>query len=178
MEIAERSYKKLTLDDLRRLQRTARREFAAFFERNAHLRAPYESRLLAIALCQGAAKHYLDGVNGVKDIDIWFFFRESPGMRFPSRWLKVGDEAFNGFGVHPDDVAKGWQGRQIHVLGRAIESDATDPCVCISSYLSKSKTTTACMLAEKAVIGLWPEELFGKVIWPRGARRAPGERAI
>ncbi len=28
---------------------------------------------LAVALCQGAAMHYYDNTNGVKDFDVWFF---------------------------------------------------------------------------------------------------------
>jgi hypothetical protein len=30
----------------------------------------YADRLFAVALCQGAALHYIDGKNGVKDLDV------------------------------------------------------------------------------------------------------------
>jgi hypothetical protein len=34
----------------------------------------------------GAACHYLDGWTGAKDFDVWIFFAETPGQRFPYRW--------------------------------------------------------------------------------------------
>ncbi len=45
----------------------------------------YRHRLFAIALCQEAALHYLDGQNGGKDLDFWRFFKANPKRPFPYR---------------------------------------------------------------------------------------------
>ena len=40
--------------------------------------------LIAVVLAQGAALHYLDRSNGVKDLDVWSFFAlPSDQSRFP-----------------------------------------------------------------------------------------------
>jgi hypothetical protein len=41
---------------------------------------------LAAALCQGAAMHYHDKINGVKDFDIWFFYQFN-GVHLPYRTI-------------------------------------------------------------------------------------------
>ena len=74
MLVEERSYEKITSEDLRELQRIALEEGKSFFYRNPHLREAYWDSLITIALCQGAAKHFLDGKTGVKDFDIWYFY--------------------------------------------------------------------------------------------------------
>jgi hypothetical protein len=33
-----------------------------------------EDSLVCVALCQGAALHFVDGENGVKDFDVWTFY--------------------------------------------------------------------------------------------------------
>ncbi|MDP9444148.1 MAG: hypothetical protein M3P83_07305 [Actinomycetota bacterium] len=44
----------------------------------------YERRLLAVALSQGAAQHFVDGKNGVKDLDVYSFYAAIPDRRFPA----------------------------------------------------------------------------------------------
>ena len=69
---SERSFAPFTKLHLRQLARIAREDELAFLQRNPHLQV-YNDRLLLVALCQGAALHYLDceiGVrkkNGVKE---------------------------------------------------------------------------------------------------------------
>ncbi|MCW5980070.1 MAG: hypothetical protein KIT09_18450 [Bryobacteraceae bacterium] len=53
------------------LAKIAATEEGAFFARNRRLAQPYRDRLLAIALCQGAALQYLGGGHGVNDFDDW-----------------------------------------------------------------------------------------------------------
>ena len=63
---------------------------------------------------------------------------------------------------------KGYSGRTVDVLmrsdsffkGRSPESEIVD-------YLLHKKSATAKLLAKKAVIGLYPERLFGKRLWPQ-----------
>ena len=75
--------KRITKADLRRLADIALRDFAAFFRRHPSTARRYRHRLFAVALCQGAALHFLDQKNGVKDFDMWSFFRAHPKKTLP-----------------------------------------------------------------------------------------------
>jgi hypothetical protein len=159
----KRSMAKITRADLRKLHRLARADMDAFFERNLHYRA-YSGKEALVALCQGAALHFLDGRNGVKDFDVWFFY---PPMSFslPPRRRGVVDFGASKFGKHPN--SKGYIGRTVDVLMRS--DSAFSGCSAnegIARYLERPRTTTARLLAEKAVVGLYPASVFGKVLWP------------
>jgi hypothetical protein len=47
-------------------------------------RPEYRERRLAVVLAQGAALHFVNGTNGVKDLDVWTFYAAIPGIRFPA----------------------------------------------------------------------------------------------
>jgi hypothetical protein len=64
--------------ELQALTTLAKAEEAAFFERNPHLVRPYRNRLIAVALCQGAALQYLRRGYGVNDFDVHFFYSQNP----------------------------------------------------------------------------------------------------
>lgn len=72
-----RSYERITLNDLARLAQIARRDREDRFTRRPRWR-PYADRVLCVALCQGAALHYVDGRNGVKDLDVYAFYARFP----------------------------------------------------------------------------------------------------
>ena len=55
---------------LARLSKIAAADHESFYAR----RPEYQGRLIAVVLAQGAALHYLDRSNGVKDLDVWSFF--------------------------------------------------------------------------------------------------------
>ena len=55
---------------LARLSKIAEADHESFYAR----RPEYRGRLIAVVLAQGAALHYLDRSNGVKDLDVWTFF--------------------------------------------------------------------------------------------------------
>jgi len=172
MQIEERSYKTITIEDLEKLRNLALRERIEFFDRNPRYRKTYWNLLIAIALCQGAASHFVDREVGVKDFDIWYFYIENRETRYPYRSRKSVDSRLSEFGVHPDDVEKSYSGRRVHLMGRTIDIDIVernnkDPKNCIIGYLEKGRTETARELAEKAVVGLWPDGIFGKIIWSR-----------
>ena len=165
----ERSYERITRDDLNVLKKRALKERERFFDRNPRYRELYQNALIAITLCQGAALHFLDEKNGIKDFDIWYFYANTPNLRYPHRALKQVDSGMRKFGIHPSDAKRRYVGRRIHLMGRAIDCQHKlgqhDPRKCVLRYLMDHKTETARRLSEKAVIGLWPESIFGKVIW-------------
>src|SRR3546814_11132111 len=80
-----RSYEPLTKADLKRLGEIASDDRADLFRRKPETAHLYGDRLFAVALCQGGALHYLDGKNGIKDLDVWSFFKPNPKRQFPYR---------------------------------------------------------------------------------------------
>lgn len=160
-----RSYERLTPDDLSRLAAIAKDDRGARFARRPRWR-PYADRVLCVALCQGAALHYLDGRNGVKDFDVYTFYAEHPTGPFPYRWLTNLDFGPSRFGRYPGDPDR-FRGRRVDLIGRslAVSPDA-DPVEAVRQYLAAGRTETARHLASKAVVLLEPEGLRGEIIWP------------
>jgi hypothetical protein len=68
---SDRSLARIEIADLLRLAALATDAEAELFRRNPYSSCRYAGRLLGRALCQGAALHYVNGRNGVKDFDVW-----------------------------------------------------------------------------------------------------------
>ncbi|KIG11217.1 hypothetical protein BurMR1_1877 [Burkholderia sp. MR1] len=75
MQPTERSLEPIDADDLATFALIASQDRDDFFARHAR-----PQHFLCSALCQGAAKHYIDRTNGVKDIDVWSFFIKTAGV--------------------------------------------------------------------------------------------------
>lgn len=162
MTVAERSFEKLTEADLARIRDLAFAELARVYSRTK-VASQYRDRMILLALCQGAAKHWADGKHGVKDIDVWAFYRAGLPSRFPYRKRWTADLGASRFGKHPDDP--GFVGRRIDILGRSIPCAASEaPEAAVRAWL-QSKTESAGLVAQRPVIGLWPEPLFAKPVW-------------
>ncbi|OBI13387.1 hypothetical protein A5712_05125 [Mycobacterium sp. E2327] len=162
--VSPRSYALLTHTHLRRLLEIANRDLEKFFDRNPHLHI-YRTRVLLTGLCQGAALHYLDQNNGVKDLDIYTFFAAHPDVRLQRRRGTQADFGHSELGRHPADV--GYVGRRVDMFVKTIEcGSAQRPEEAVREYLRSSRTATARYLTAKAVIGLSPPDLFGATIWP------------
>ena len=167
----QRSYERITKADLRRLGVLARADLRSLFSRLPELGRCYRHRLFAIALCQGAALHYLDGKNGVKDFDVWCFFRASRVRPFPYRRNGTADFGNPKFGKSP-----GWEhltGRRVDILGRSLDvPPSVTPVLALRSYLSEGRTASARYLAAKAAVLIEPSDLLGTVVWPAQDERA------
>lgn len=85
-EESDRSLARIEIADLRRLAALAADAEAELFRRNPDGSGRYAGRLLGRALCQGAALHYVNGRNGVKDFDVWSFYAQYDDWPFPARW--------------------------------------------------------------------------------------------
>jgi hypothetical protein len=165
-----RSGEQITRDDLMRLGELARADRRLMFERNQHWRS-YRERLLCVALCQGAALHYLDGVTGVKDFDVWTFFARSPDRPHPDAALfrrrRIVDYGPSRFG-RTLTAPPGFTGRRVDLFARDLGVPASaDPATTLREWLRQPPTTTARRLAEKAVVMIEPE--IGAVVWPEGS---------
>ncbi len=121
---------------------------------------------MCIALCQGAALHYVDGENGICDFDVWTFYYEHSKGPFPHQRRGEKDFGISKFGCHPADTEK-FKGRRIDMIGRSLKArKSTDPLKCIQNYLNKPLSKSAYELRKKAVVFLTPERYMGKIVWP------------
>ena len=152
----ERTYEKITIEDLKNLKEIALEENENFFRRNPHLSGPYHNALIGICLCQDAASHYLNPKVGLKDYDILFFYLEKGEPRVPYRARYT--------------LENGYKGKRINFFRRGIpkyifDKSPNEPGKIILNYLLERNTKTKKELLKKAVIGLFPEGIFGQVIW-------------
>ena len=165
MTLQTRSQAPITADDLAYLARIARLDRKAFFDRHPCYRV-LADRVICVALCQGAALHFLDGRNGAKDFDVWTFYAAHPDATYPPRRLMsrlFGDTRPS----EPLDRPE-FAGRRIDLLGRSLNADVdAEPVTTLRHYLSEGPTRSACELARKAVILIEPASRLGTVVWPR-----------
>ena len=74
--ISERNYSRIDESDLRVLLNNSKTVLHKYFyssKGNKWLDLYDINNPICVALCQGAAMHYFDKTNGIKDFDIWFF---------------------------------------------------------------------------------------------------------
>jgi hypothetical protein len=162
----KRSPEIITKSDLKKLLTLARTDIDSFFNRNPSY-CDYVGNEVLITLCQGGALHYIDRKNGVKDFDVWFFY-PMKSRNLPYRRRGVVDFGESKFGVHPEMKLKGFSGRTVDVLMRSdVFFKGKSPDTEIAEYLLYKNSATSKFLAKKAVIGLFPERLFGKRLWPQ-----------
>lgn len=160
-----RSYEPIAADDLKRLGDLAARDRADLFQRKPDTARLYADSLFAVALCQGAALHYLDKKNGIKDFDMWSFFRANPERAFPYRRRGVLDFGDSKFGTTEDSPH--FVGRRVDHIGRSIyDADYTDTVAVLRRYLKGGATESSRCLAQKAMILIEPMHLFRTVVWP------------
>jgi hypothetical protein len=163
--VSDRTFEPITTQDLLRLVEIAQLDFESLFKRKPSTCGRFRGRLAMLALCQGAALHYVDGKRGVKDLDVWGFFRELPDITFPPRRCSKRDFGASHLGRHPNDL--GYVGRRVDVLGRSISFAPGENAVdAVRRYLASGATETARRLAERPVVAIDPEDLFAKVVWP------------
>lgn len=160
-----RSLESIDKNDLRRLAELAAEVEASLFERKPAGAGRYAGQLCR-ALCQGAALHYVDARNGVKDFDVWSFYAERGNGPFPYRWRGTADYGPSKFGRSPGDPPS-YTGRRVDFLGRSLRTSLdAEPVSAVRNYLAARNTTSAKELAAKVVVLIYPRELLGQVIWP------------
>ena len=76
--MTKRSYEPITDEHLARLAAIAAKDRLRF----GQTRPEYRRRHLATILAQGAALHFVNGTNGVKDLAVWSFYSFIPGSRW------------------------------------------------------------------------------------------------
>jgi len=165
MEI-ERSPAPLTQSDLKELYVGSVKRLNEYFitgQGNKWKELYNIKKPLAVALCKGGAMHYHDGVNGIKDFDVWFFYPYNQ-RHLPYRTIWNWDYKNPKFGKHPS--IPGYTGRKVDVIVRSIKNyDKNDPIKTIHQFLRYENTASSKELAKKAVVMLSPNSLLGQVVW-------------
>lgn len=163
MPNATRSSKEIARQDLERLAQIAEVDLAGYFERNPN-RHPLKRKVIAVALCQGAALHYVDATNGVKDFDVYTFFARDRVATYPPRVRRIADFGSPRFGTSAD--RPDFTGRQVDLMGRSLDVDpGCAPREALRAYLSEGRSATARFLAQKAIVLLRPHRSLGVVVW-------------
>ena len=158
--------------DLLRLAALAADAEAELFSRNPQGSGRYAGRLLGRALCQGAALHYVDGSNGVKDFDVRSFYAQHDDWPFPPRWRGTRDFGPSKFGRYPGDPPR-YAGRRVDLLGRSLPARlGADPADVLRRYLTAGRTGSAKARAAKAVVLIEPQDRAGEIVWPPQATTA------
>jgi hypothetical protein len=94
----DRSLARIEVADLLRLAALAAYAEAELFTRNPHGSGRYAVRLLGRAPSHGAALHYVNQSNGVKDFDVWSFYAQHDDWPFPARWGGTREPSVRGYG--------------------------------------------------------------------------------
>jgi hypothetical protein len=165
-ENSDRSPARIGRADLLRLAALAADAEADLFKRKPQGSGRYAGRLLGRALCQGAALHYVNKRNGVKDFDVWSFYAQYDDWPFPARWRGTRDFGSSRFGRYPGDPPR-YSGRRVDLLGRSLPAEpGADPADVLRRYLAARRTDSAKALAAKAVVLIHPENRAGEIVWP------------
>ncbi len=101
----------------------------------------------------------------MQDFDVWGFFAAIPGRAFPCRRRGARDFGPSKFGRNPDD-GEGFKGRRVDVIGRSIAMAENETSIASAQrYLREKRTMSARLLSQRPVIGLWPQDYCGRLIW-------------
>jgi len=160
------SFKPIEPGDLRRLLELARQDRRTFFRKYPEWARLYADRVIGVALCQGAAVHYIDTTAGINDFDVYTFFAAHPKRRWYAKRIKSVDFGNPKFG-QSEITRPGFRGRRVDLMGRALEvAPGADLADALRRWLSAGTSETARELRKKAVVLLEPEDQLGTVVWP------------
>lgn len=160
-----RSFLPITRADLKRLAAIAEEDRRDFFARHSDWAQLYANRLIATALCQGAAMHVLDRSVGINDFDVYSFFAAHPARPWYAKRNVHRDFGVPKFGTSVDRRA--FMGRRVDLLSRGIDlRSGEDPADAIRRWLRDGRTESARLLSKKAVVLLSPKQRIGEIVWP------------
>ena len=158
-----RAMEALTNKHLSYLGGVARLDREGLFARRPYLTS-HRDLIICVALCQGGALHWIDGKNGVNDLDVYTFYAEGGEKPYPP-WRRAQMS-------YVDSGLVDWS-EKVDLMGRSIRhAVGDDPANSVVSYLSKPRTATAWHLSQTAVVLIEPTDRIGEIVWPVGACRA------
>lgn len=159
----ERSYLPITVQHLKHLCDIAIKDQKDFFRLNPKYRH-YENERKAILLIQGAALHFINGKEGIKDFDVLVVYNK---LHNPIRLYAKRKKAYNSnmpeFGRFPKDKPK-YVTRRVDILMREIEISSEEKLSdTLQNFIKHHK-----YWGEKAAIGIWPDNILEEIIYRRG----------
>lgn len=155
-----RSFAAMTRRDLERLYKKVGEANKLF---TAH-RPDLKGRLVAGFLGQGAAAHYVDGITGIKDIDLWLLYDGAALTKgMPNRTIHTLDFGPSVHGRHPDDDPTRFTGRRIDTMARSVSHHIEDPEAAVRAWLAGG-TTSARLLRIRPVILVWPKQVLSRIV--------------
>ena len=161
-----RSHARITRADLKRLIRLAQEEREDFFARHTEWAILYRKRMLCAALCGDGALHYLNGITGVHEFEVWTFYAENSEAPFPPKHVSHADYGESKFG-HGAGLPESYKGLRVELQGRSLDArPGDDPLEALQRYLKARASPSARELASKAVVLLEPDEFLGVEAWP------------
>jgi hypothetical protein len=152
------------------------------------LPAEWHERRAGVFLAQGAAQHFVDGQQGVKDFDVWTFYWSNSSMDFPWKPPRKRHVDF-GRSTHGRNVysaaekadrvlgpkIKTWErflGRRVDLMTRTLEPREAGIEAALRAWLSDAaslswkgpkKMTSAWWLSRRPVVGILPRAEV--VVW-------------
>lgn len=161
-----RSHARITRTDLKRLVRLAQEERDDFFTRHPEWAILYRKRMLCAALCGDSALHYLNGITGVSEFQVWTFYAENSEAPFPPQHVSHLDYGESKFGRNAA-MPESYKGLRLELKGRSLDARPDeDPLEALQRYLRARLSPSARELASKAVVLVEPEEFLGVEAWP------------
>ena len=166
MPNVERSLVRIEPEDLRRMADTALARLNRLFDERPDNSGRFRDSLLMLCLAQGGGLHYVDGVNGLKDIDIIAFFDRLPdGSSFPPVPIWKVDYGESKFGRDPSESLH-FRGRRMDIMGRSIDHrDGEDKVAAVQRYVASGPGDAPGYWRQKPGVAIWREDLRGQVIW-------------
>ncbi|HEX8073388.1 MAG TPA: hypothetical protein VF545_00260, partial [Thermoleophilaceae bacterium] len=171
----DRSYDRFTDADVDRLLAIVRADLDRLHATNPNWQL-YRDRLLCVCLCQGGALHFLDGRNGVKDLDLYVFFAAVDERPYPDPALfRAGrhrDFGPSHFGRRaPESRFAHFSGRNVDLFADSLPvPPGRDPEPALREWLTGRRTRQR-LLARKAMVMLEPDR--GRVVWPTDRSGTP-----
>ena len=185
-----RSSARLTVEHLARLSELAQADHEHFTRDDG--RPEYRDRRLVVVLAQGAAQHFVDHRHGVKDLDVWTYYAELSGQRFPADKREThADFGPSVFGRQWYDMSKArnarefarwerwdaYEGRRVDFMTRTLPVrpgvKVRHIVTALQDWLDAGAASTAATqpsawwLARSAVVVIDPPRHRGRIVWPR-----------
>lgn len=161
-----RSYARITRTDLKRLVRLAQDERDDFFTRHPEWAILYRKRILCAGLCGDSALHYLNGITGVGEFQVWTFYAENSEASFPPHHVSHLDYGESKFG-RSAGLPESYKGLRVELQGRSLDARPGDDALeALQRYLKAHRSPSARELSSKAVVLLEPDEFLGVEAWP------------
>ncbi len=125
-----------------------------FFRANEKLREAYRDKMIAICLCGESARNLVDRTDFTK-FTVWIFYQRHEKVMFPHQNIRR-----RGFEYEP------FVGLPVEFFKRTVPKKLLEEGVekGIISYLSGKESRLRASIKQNPIVGLFPDEIFGKMM--------------